>query len=465
MKQTKHTPKNREFFTEHGGSLAAYGVIGYLGQLLSGASLAYAVFALLVAQIFTAGDVDAATAGILVAVAVLVAIFVELSNRVLARRAIRPFVKKDMFADDEEAARRHRILNRSYLFGLVAVAALSYLFSVVGSTYYADDATDGPQLVAIDSIAGSYAQQRAAARATFAADSATLVAPIAAQLSAARLAFAADSSALMGKRSGFAACARKGNKWCKGQRRQLLAQIDTRRAELAAQLADLNRQRAGVLAAALAPRDERLVALRTDEAAATNEAKSTNRAAEDERDQDAGFKGVVFIILTVAGQTLFYFVVFLQLQVEAGSEIEHELAPNEFWGKPTVWQELQITAAWRMERGARRLIRWLFGEPDSGQSTAIPYGSLYDTDGENDGDGHPITNGPVMAVKNDAPTARTVVVDTAIKQCRNCGEDFRPKAHNHAYCTTSCKTDYHTKKNNGRAFDPARYRGRKISKA
>ncbi|MCP8690562.1 hypothetical protein, partial [Marinobacterium sedimentorum] len=79
--------------------------------------------------------------------AVVVGFFVELSNRVLARRAIRPFVVKGLFADNEDAARRHKILNRSYLVGLVAVALLSYFFSIVGSTYYADDVTTGPELV------------------------------------------------------------------------------------------------------------------------------------------------------------------------------------------------------------------------------------------------------------------------------------------------------------------------------
>jgi hypothetical protein len=465
MKQTKNAPKNRDFFTEHGGSLSAYGIIGFLGQSLSGASLAYAVFALLVAQIFADGHAEGSTVVALIVMAVTVGFFVELSNRVLARRAIRPFVVKDLFAGDPDAAKRHKILNRSYLVGLVSVALLSYFFSIVGSTYYANDVTTGPELVPIDSIAQVYAGQELATLRTFAADSATVAGPYDVQLGAARAGFAADSSALMRQRTDFYGCARRGNGYCTKMRRTLLTNIDTKRAELASVTAKVSRERAAVLSAALAYRDGRLSDIRTAAASATAEAKAINRAAGEEKEADAGFKGLVFIILTVAGQTLFYFMVYLQLQVEAGSEIEHELQPNEFWGLPTVVQEFRITAAWRIERGARRLIRWLFGEPNDGHNTAIPYANIY---GENDGDDDnddPVTNGPVIAVDDDKNDRQTIVVDSAIKQCRNCGKDFRPKAHNHAYCTTACKSSYHTKKNNGRAFDPGKYRGRKPSKA
>jgi hypothetical protein len=461
MKQTKTTPKNRAFFSEHGGNLSAYGVLGFIGQSLSGLSLAYAVFALLVAQVFADGNVDNGAFLVLVTMAVVVGFFVELANRVLARPAIRPFVVKGQFAEDPETAKRHSILNRSYLVGLVAVALLSYFFSIVGSTYYAEDATDGPELVRVDSIAQAYTSQEMATLRSFSADSATVASPYDVQLSAARVAFAADSSALMRTRSGFSKCARAGNKHCKNRRRALLTDIDNKRAELALQTAAISKERAAALREALTARDARLSELRSGRSADVDEAKAMNKAADDERDDDAGFKGIVFIVLTVAGQTLFYFCIYLQLQVEAGSKIEYQLAPNEFWALPTVLQEFKITAGWRIERGARRLIRWLFGEPNGNHMTAIPYADLYAADGENDRDDDPVTNGPVIAVNDDEKNGQTIVVDSAIKQCRNCGKDFRPKAHNHAYCKTACKTAYHTKKHNGRAFDAGRFRGRK----
>lgn len=464
MKQTKLAPKNRDFFTEHGGSLSAYGIIGALGQLLSGLSLAYAVFALLVAQVFAGGHLDTGSFAGLVTMAIVVAFFVELSNRVLARRAIRPFVVKDLFADDQDVANRHKILNRSYIVGLVAVALLSYLLSIVGSTYYAEDTTEGPELVSLDSIAGNYADQRADVLLTFSADSATLASPYDVQLIAALSGFSADSSAFMRQRSRYEKCANEDNPYCKNQRGAFLIKIDERRAELATATAELSQQRAAVLAAALATRNERLAEYRAAETTTVMEAKATNTLSRDERDADSGFKGLVFIILTVAGQTLYYFMVFLQLQVEAGSQIDHELKPNEFWGMPSIIQELRTTAAWRLERGLRRLIRWAFGEPNDDHETAIPYADLYGNDNDNGDNNAPVTNGPVIAVNGTLPKTKTVVVDTAIRQCVECGKDYRPKVWNQKFCDKTCKGNYHAKKHNGRTFDPGRYHGRKPSK-
>ncbi|WP_170110496.1 hypothetical protein [Flavilitoribacter nigricans] len=47
MKITKTHPENKAFFNENGSSLATYRLIGFIGQLLSGLSLAYAVYALI----------------------------------------------------------------------------------------------------------------------------------------------------------------------------------------------------------------------------------------------------------------------------------------------------------------------------------------------------------------------------------------------------------------------------------
>jgi hypothetical protein len=253
----------------------------------------------------------------------------------------------------------------------------------------------------MDSIAQAYAAQEVATLRSFSADSATVAGPYDVQLTAARAAFAADSSALMCARSEFESCARKGNGWCKKNRRALLTDIDIKQAELSVLTAAISKERAAALREALTARDARLSELRSGRSADVDEAKAMNKAADDKRDDDAGFKGIVFIVLTVAGQTLFYFCIYLQLQVEAGSKIEYQLAPNEFWALPTVLQEFKISAGWRIERGARRLIRWLFGEPDGNQKTAIPYADLYAADGENDGDDDPVTNGPVIAVSDD----------------------------------------------------------------
>jgi hypothetical protein len=84
---------------------------------------------------------------------------------------------------------------------------------------------------------------------------------------------------------------------------------------------------------------------------------------------------LIFLLLTIAGQTIFYGMVYLQLQIEAGSEIKHEVLPNEFWADPPLLSELGTTISWRTERGLRRLIRWIFKHPYN-HPTDIPYRGL-----------------------------------------------------------------------------------------
>ena len=82
------------------------------------------------------------------------------------------------------------------------------------------------------------------------------------------------------------------------------------------------------------------------------------------------------LLITFIGQTVFYLMVYLILQVEAGSDIAYEVEPNELWNLPSVVSEFWITLTWKTERGARYLIRTLFGEPRESVNTEIPYRSL-----------------------------------------------------------------------------------------
>lgn len=43
-----------------------------------------------------------------------------------------------------------------------------------------------------------------------------------------------------------------------------------------------------------------------------------------------------------------------------------------------------------------------------------------------------------------------------VKECKRCSVKFSPKAFNQAFCTTKCRSDFHTAKH-GKKFDPALY--------
>jgi hypothetical protein len=367
MKIKRTPPQNWEFFNEHGPSYSTYGLIGFIGQLLSGMALAYAVQHLLLAEL--SGN---QFAGLMIALAVLVGLFIELANRVLARRAIKPMVVKDAFAEDPTTQQRHQVLNRSYLLLLVVVALLSYFLSAVGSTYYAEDRQPPPPLVDTDSIKLAYANQGLLAQQTFAADTSLLKPLYQARLMAAQERFRSDSLALRKERSRYEGCAQKGNQWCKQQLTAYLAKIDRSRGRMADSLATIQQEQSLAFNRLLNQRQSTLNTFKTEEQGVLKEAQSSNNQTIKTSTAATKWQGLIFLLLTIAGQTIFYGMVYLQLQIEAGSEITQEVFPNEFWADPPLLSELGTTISWRAERGLRRLIRWIFKHPQD-HPTDIPY--------------------------------------------------------------------------------------------
>lgn len=78
------------------------------------------------------------------------------------------------------------------------------------------------------------------------------------------------------------------------------------------------------------------------------------------------------------------------------------------------------------------------------------------------GDASAVNNGPVIDDKNHGKE-RIVYkeVDTSIRQCKNCGDDYKPRAHNQKFCSTKCKDQYHTNRHGGQKFNPGKYHGKK----
>lgn len=467
MRILKTAPQNREFFNEHGASLAKYNLIGLIGQTLSGLSLAYAVFALIAQQ--TGGSLPPFVTASL---ALIVGLFVELANRVLARPAIRPFVVKDLFADSPGLVKRHKVLNRAYLIGLIGVALLSYLLSGVGSTYYAEDANGKAPQTNVDSIKQVQASLIADINSQFAADTAMTTAPFNIRLQAAVSRFQADSAAIMKERQRFTSCANRGNEYCKGKRVSLLADIDKARAALADSTATIARQKADALASLLDDRKEELSRLDNSGKEELSRARSDNQAKKAQHDSETSFQGIIFIILTVAGQTVFYFMVYLTLQVEAGSEIEYTLEPNEFWNLPSTAAEFFTGLSWRLERRTRAALLLLFS-PRKERKTDLPYKSLFDTQeptqDDNGGAHHQRTeeerkecrsrarerkplddeNGTTQAKQRERLSGEV----GAVEQCEQCGKDYTRKTTRQRFCSTNCRLDHHAKKHNGKRFD------------
>ena len=351
MRNLRTTPKNKDFYDEHGRALTTYRTLATLGQTLSGAGVALAVYVLtmdaLTGRGLTLGTVP------LVAAALTVGLFVELANRALARPAIRPLVVRDQFAGDDERRRRHVLLTRFARVGLLLVGALSLVLSYVGSMDAGRLMTDTPPPAPVDSLVSAWS-----------ADTAALLLPLRTRARAAQDQFAALADRHRKSAADYAECARRGNAWCRTKQRRALAKIDDARAALNATLATVATERGTILAAALTGRNQSLTDARRDAAALAQGAQAT-----------ASGRGYLFAMLTLAGQLVFYLMLYLVLQVEAGSGIDYSLQPNEFANLPSVTADLRAVVAHRTERGARRLMAHLFGRRAQ-LDAPVPYVAL-----------------------------------------------------------------------------------------
>jgi hypothetical protein len=160
--------------------------------------------------------------------------------------------------------------------------------------------------------------------------------------------------------------------------------------------------------------------------------------------------------------------VYLTLQVEAGAGITYTLSPNEFWAQPSVVSELRTTASWRIERGARRAIRWLFADPKDAP-TVIPYRTLFATQ-----DADLVTGDPTRARTQDVRRNVNVTAtserdrDTGevgnVERCDHCGKDYTRKTTRQRFCSTECRMSYHAARHNGRRFDHHILNGKNLEK-
>jgi len=367
-------PGNRAFHTEHGRNLRAYYFIANLGQLLSAASLALAVFSLLRDAIEGRGM--SIGTGAIIAVAVLVGIFVELANRTLARPAIKPIVTKDQFADDDDAALRHRTATRMSRAGLFLVGGLSLGLSFMGSMDAGEMIATAPPAAPLDSLNNAATEATQAVYASFTNDTTVLLQPFRQREQAAAQRFRAIRAERTKAAQGYVGCKAESAKYCRKMRRGILAEIDAAEAAYNVTIATIAAERGATLTRALQRRDAALTATTGKSESVTTEAKARAKAAADEAEADAATNGYIFAVLTLAGQLVFYLMFYLILVIEDGSKIGEDLEPNEFSNLPTVWSDFKATLSHRMERGARRLIAHIFGERER-LDKPLPYISVY----------------------------------------------------------------------------------------
>jgi hypothetical protein len=349
MRTTKSTPSNQQFFTEHGGRIRALQIIGVAGQLLSAGSLYYAVYAIIASQLQAAGG------WVLAAAAAVTALMIELSNKALAKPAIKPFVVNALPNSPE-----HRILNRAYLAGLVVVAGLSFYLSATGSKYLAHDIAPPATAIRQDSIQAAYLAQKNATEQRYLADTATLLQGYKIRLQAAAI-------ALQAVEQRQANCTRPA----------CLQAVARARAQYATQTARIAQQQQQAIEQHRERMYSELTTLTAEHKQQQQQATQFNATQQQQQQQQTGQHAILLIIITAVGQIALYFTTYLICVIEQGAGISYTVTPNEFWNLPPVLAELATLASWRAERAARIALANTLGSKPPERNTAIYYPGLY----------------------------------------------------------------------------------------
>lgn len=374
MKQYKTSPTNPDFFNEHGGSYQLYGLIGWLGQGLSFASLGYGIHSM-VKDAVEVGTITLSTS-LIMAGALTVAFIIEFANRALGRRAIKPFVDKNSFSGTDSG--RHSILNNSYLGGLAVIAILSYILSAVGSVRYGEDSAPKLDLISIDSIHQVYAREIALVDSELIGDNAIYIQPFGVKIKQAEAMFQRDSLQAMQNHNRYEKCAKSGKDeaYCQKKQKQFLGLIDGYRRVRTDSINAIELEKAKTLAFLRNGRKGEIEEIEQKRDNALAKAELENQSIQGDAKSESSFRSMIFLILTVVGQSLFYYMTFLRLHIEAGSGITIEIKPDEFFLSPSVLSEWAATLSWKWGKRARNLVQYAFASEVS--DPEIPYRTLED---------------------------------------------------------------------------------------
>ena len=358
MKTYKTPPTNEAFFNEHAGSYRLYGLIGWMGQFLSFASLAYGIYSMVYESVHK-GNISLSSS-LMVIIGLATAFIIEFANRALGRRAIKPFVTTETF--DGEALEHNNVLNKSYLVGLVVIGLMSYLLSGIGSVNYGEKSTAPPTLINLDSIQKVYAAQISRIDSSLVADNQAYIQPFEVRINQAKAQFQKDSLLAANKASQYNKCAKSGKDkaYCRKKQQQILANIPLLQATRLDSINAVELEKAKVIAFLRTNQKGKIQEIEQKRDNAIARAELDNKDMLKGQKSKSSFRSMIFLILTVVGQSLFYYMTFLQLRVEAGSGIKVMIKPDEFFLKPSVFEEWAATFSWKWGKRMRNMIEYAF---------------------------------------------------------------------------------------------------------
>lgn len=459
MKFRFSLPKDEKFFSDYAGLTGTLKTLGYLAQVVSALTEFGVIFALVESSLFDFFPQAARPAGIFGAV--IGTAFLE-----LGLRKFLPYSAKAVLYQRFSGL-------HAFISGAVFAVTLGLLFSsgylsFQGSKELVHATAPKPKLASLDSADSKEQAKRAEAVLQYSADSAEAVERYSLPLAAVREKYAAKLATEAQALNRLESKERTEGRRYGTQKAAIRSRILALQAQQAEEAADMENGKALALAAAIKARNNAFAKAESERDAQRHDLETKNAKAEAHSAQQVERYGSGLAWFTVVCMVVLLFSVSIDEIHKKGSGIEEVVLPTQYYFSQGVlaefWEALSDKIQWHLRELTRRLAA---GTPQPHEPQ--PIAELWDAPARGirrkawNNDFAPVNGSPVVHVANATNNAKrytqqniTVEIDSSIKSCQHCGQQFRPKTTWQKYCTEACKLAFHAEKH-GKAFNPSRY--------
>lgn len=498
MKTVFSLPKDDGFYNRYATLIPNLRKLGYLAQVVSALTeigVIYAVIYSSLADFWPRAAVPIATVGAMIGTA-----FLEVGLRQLLPYSARAILHKRFAGLD-------RLMTVFILAATVGLFATSGLLSFQGSKSMVEAVAPSPHLRTTTNADSTHHTARAEALATFAQDSAEITGRYTSQISAQKTAFSAKISNAQ----------RLTTAKDESARRRARAQVGELQAAKAEALAALEAAKAEELRNAAERKNNALQRATDAQTRARDEVSRDNTTAKEKSERKVRQYGGGLSWFTVVCHLVLILAVVLDEAYRKGSGIEQVAQPNQYDFSEPIGAAFAGAISDRWNYHARTLIKRIADSTPAPPAPPKP-GTLYDleawkprrvrlvpNDAEqteeqalskttfaanrngvakmNLADRSTVASATVPAVElaslaaemigkeaanaaaynnatvKDPPTEKpgnTAQADPFVKNCEQCGAQFRARVAWQRFCSERCKLDYHEAKT-GRRFNAAEY--------
>lgn len=478
MKIQYTLPKNEPFFRDYAGLTGTLNTLGYLAQIVSALTEFGVIFALVESSLIDFFPQVARPAGIFGAF--IGTAFLEVGLRKFLPYSVRALLYKRFSG-------LHFLITCFVFAVTLGLLGASGYLSFAGSKELVRTTAPPPKLASMDSADIQEQQQRETALLQYQSDSLEVVQRFALPLAAIREKYAAKLQSESQGLNQVETTERTRRIKLTTKKAEIRTRITAIQAQQAEELASLEYSKAKAMEAAVRAKNGYLAKAAKERDEQRQSITERNALAVEQSTNQIRKYGSGLAWFTVFALGVLLFSVSIDEIHKKGAGIEEVVLPTQYYFSQGVFAEALSMLSDKWNYFARTAIQSLAERtPPPREPALVP--ELWDapsglirrkaltdtTDNTNQAqslgnhlipDSRPVIQG---FKRNDSTTETTneiryqsepgngVVIDSALKPCQYCANQFRPKVTWQKYCSDECKLAYHAQKH-GKTFNPSRY--------